>query len=77
MSVRRLDGNILSRPVDWRITSSSEEEKGRSEEDQENILNSIPPKPYPQKIKLPIKIIANNCQLQLIVGSEKSQLIAN
>jgi hypothetical protein len=32
--------------------------------------------PYPQNIELPIKIIANNCQLKLTAGLEKRQLIA-
>jgi hypothetical protein len=31
---------------------------------------------YPQNIELPIKIIAINCQLKLIAGLEKRQLIA-
>ncbi len=31
--------------------------------------------PYPQNIELPIKIIAINCQLKLIAGLEKRQLI--
>jgi hypothetical protein len=32
--------------------------------------------PYPRNIELPIKIIAINCQLKLIAGLEKRQLIA-
>jgi hypothetical protein len=36
---------------------------------------NVDDEPYPQNIELPIKIIAINCQLKLIAGLEKRQLI--